>query len=122
MSGASLLPAPVAPVAPAPADSAELRAQVPEEPAVPVPARVVLVEPVPADLLLRLAVPVPVPVHLAVLVQRPLPRERGRRPALALWVLDPAVPVELLLSRQSFSAAMARSTPSPAPTFEPVPR
>ena len=53
------------------ADSAALGAQVPEEPAVPVRARLVLVrQPVLADLLLRLAVLVP--ARLAVLVQRPV--------------------------------------------------
>jgi hypothetical protein len=94
------------------ADSAALAAQVPEEPAVPVRARLVLVrQPVPADLLFRLAVLVP--ARLAVLVQRPVPADPRleERPVLAHLVLKPAVPVELLLSRQSFSAGMARSTP-----------
>ena len=78
----------------------------------PVRARLVLVrQPVLADLLLRPAVLVPAP--LAVLVQRPVPADPllAERPVLAHLVLEPAVPVELLLSRQSFSAAMARSTP-----------
>ena len=91
------------------ADSAALEAQVPEEPAVPVRARLVLVrQPVLADLLLRLAVLVP--ARLAVLVQRPVPADPllEERPVLAH---SAAVPVDLLLSRQSFSAAMARSTP-----------
>jgi len=96
------------------ADSAALGERVPEEPAAPVPARLVPVpvrQPVPADLLLRLAVLVP--VHLAVLVHRPVladPLLEERR-VLAHLVLEAAVPVDLLLSRQSFSAAMARSTP-----------
>ena len=76
----------------------------------PVRGRPVLVrQPVLADLLLRLAVRVP--AHLAVLVQRPVPAdpllEGGR--SWRIWL--PAVPVDLLLSRQSFSAAMAGSTP-----------
>ena len=59
---------------PAAVDSAALVAQVPEEPAVPVRARLVLVrQPVLADLLLRLAVLVP--ARLAVLVQRPVPAD-----------------------------------------------
>ena len=37
-------------------------------------------------------------------------------------VVEAAVPVQLLLSRQSFSAAMAGSTPRPRATYEPVPR
>jgi hypothetical protein len=93
-------------------DSAALGAQVPEEPAVPgraqrVPAR----QRVSADVLLRLAVRVPVP--LAVLVHRLVPAEPllAQRPVLAHWVLNLGVPVDLLLSRPSFSAAMARSTP-----------
>ena len=88
-------------------DSAALGAQVPEEPAVPVRARLVLVrQPVPADLL------GPGPA-LAVLVHRPVLADPllARRPVLAHWVLEAAVPVQLLLSRRSFSAAMARSTP-----------
>ena len=60
------------------------------------------------------------PAHWAVLVQRPVPAEplpaeplpEGR--VLALLVA--AVPVDLLLSRQSCSAAMASTTPYPAPT------
>ena len=95
--------------APAAADSAALGAQVPEEPAVPGRERLVLVRrPVLADLLAVL-----VPARLAVPVQRPVPADPflEERPVLAHLVLEPAVPVELLLSRQSFSAAMARSTP-----------
>jgi len=99
-------------------DSAALAAQGPEEPAVPVRAR--LRQLVPAGLLLRLAVPLS--VQRAVLLQRPAPVVPLLEERRALAHLVPAVPVDLLLSRQSFSAAMARSTPSPAPTFEPVPR
>ena len=84
-------------------------AQVPEEPAAPVRGQLVLVrQPVLADLLLRLAVLAP--AHSAVLLQRPVPADPllEERPVLA----DLAeVLVELLLSRRSFSAAMARSTP-----------
>ena len=89
----------------APVDSAALGAQVPEEPAVPVRARRVLVR-------RRVPLAALVPAHLAVLVQRPLPADPlAQRPVLADLVLGPAVPVELLLSRQSSSAATARSTP-----------
>src|SRR5882672_1190450 len=58
---------------------------------------------------LRLAVLVP--VHSAVPVQRPVPAHPrlAQRPVLARWVLQPAVPVDPLLSRRSFSAAMAGS-------------
>ena len=87
----------------------------------PVRARLVLVrQPVLAHLLLRLAVPVP--PHLAVLLQRPVPADPllAERPVLAHWV--PAAPVDPLLSRQSFSAAMAGSTPSTRATYEPAPR
>jgi hypothetical protein len=103
MSGASLLAAPAAAV------SADSAARVPEEPAAPVRGRLVPVrQPVPAD---RLAVLVP--VHLAALVHRPVPADPllAQRPVLAHLVLELAVPVERLLSRQSSSAAMARSTP-----------
>ena len=41
---------------------------------------------------------------------------------LAHLVLEPAVPVVLLLSRPSFSAAMAGTTPKLRATYEPVPR
>ena len=41
---------------------------------------------------------------------------------LAQLVVEPAVPVELPLSRQSFSAAMAGNTLKPRATYEPVPR
>ena len=103
------------------ADSVALGARVQEEPAVALRARLARArQPVPAGLLLRLAV---VPAHLAVRVQRPVPADPllEGRPVLAHLVLA-AVPVDLLLSRRSFSAAMERSTPSPAPTCEPVPR
>ena len=71
-----------APEAPsAAADSAALEAQDPEEPAVPDRARLV------AKVVL------------------------ARLPVLVRVVLEAAVVVEHLLSRQSLSAAMARSTP-----------
>jgi hypothetical protein len=82
-------------------DSVALGAQGPEEPAVPVRARRVPVrQPVLVDLLLRLAVLVP--AHSAVLVPRPVPVDPllEARPVPAHF--DPAVPVELLLSRRSF--------------------
>ena len=40
----------------------------------------------------------------------------------AYLVLEPAAPVERVLSRPSFSVAMAGSTPSIRATYEPVPR
>src|SRR6476620_10724644 len=98
-------------------DSAALVAAVPREPAVPVQARLVLVRlPVLADLLLGPAVLVR--AHLAFLVQRPVPavphprREPAAPPLAQLLVLvhrvlEPAAQLQLLLSRQSFSAAMA---------------
>jgi len=54
-----------------------------------------------------------VPRHLAVRVQRPVPADPlpEERAGLAHLALELAAPVDLLLSRQSFSAAMARSTP-----------
>ena len=87
------------------------------EPVVAVPARVlahwqqvlpelpVLAQQVPVQVL-------PQPVLVRVLV------------VLAQVVHEPAVPVQHLLSRQSFSAAMAGTTPSSMgdPTYEPVPR
>ena len=83
-------------------DSAALVAVMPREPAVPVPARLVV-------------------ARLALLVQRrgpavPPPRREqeapllAQRPAVVDPVVGPAALVQLLLSRQSFSAAMARST------------
>jgi hypothetical protein len=71
-----------------------------------------------------------VAVSAAVVVEPPVPAvvDLAHLPVLALAqvvapvVVEPAVPLELLLSRQSFSAAMARSPPSPAATYEPVPR
>jgi len=111
------LAAPAAPAAVDSADSAALGAQVPEEPAVLVRARLALKrQPVLAHLLLRPAVPVP---HLAVLLQRPVPAGPllAERP-----VLGHLVPVEPLLSRQSSSADMAGSTALTRGTYEPVPR
>ena len=55
----------------------------------------------------ELLAPVQLPVVLVVLVH---------------LVVEPAVPVEPLLSRQSFSAAMAGSTPKTRATYEPVPK
>ena len=97
-------------------DSAALVAQVPEEPAVPVRARLVLVrQPVLADLLLRPAVLVPALWRSWCSGRSGRTRCAWRPPAgPGALVLEPAVPVHLLLSRQSFSAAMARSTPQPA--------
>ena len=84
-------------------------------------------------------VPALVPVVLAqVLVQAqllpqpqlPVLAQRGRESELQLpvvlvllahLVVEPAVAVQLL-SRQSFSAARAGSTPKPRATYEPVPR
>ena len=64
--------------------------------------------------------------QLAVLARRPRGSQllaRAQSPVvLAHLVVEPAVPVELPLSRQSFSAAMAGSTPKPRATYEPVPR
>src|SRR5262245_49038187 len=67
-------------------------------------------------LLQAVAVPLvlPVPAHLLLLALRRL--------VVVLPVFSvEAVPVHLL-SRQSFSAAMARSTTSRGPTYEPAPR
>ena len=75
-------------------DSAALVAQVP-----------VLADPVLGARLLDLA-------HLVV---------EARLPVLVPLVLEAAV-LRHLLSRQSFSAAMARNTTSRPPTYEPVPR
>ena len=89
------------------ADSAALEAQVPEEPAVAVRARLVLKRQlVLAALLLRLAVLVPP----GFLVQRRVPADRllKERPVLAHSAAVPVV--DLPLSPRSFSAAMARST------------
>ena len=75
------------------------------------PVRVGLVlgrQPVFTALPLRLAVRVP--ARLAALVQRPVPADPLLEEGQVLAHLA-AVPVELLLSRPSFSAAMARSTP-----------
>ena len=51
--------------------------------------------------------PVLAKAHLRVLV----PLVLARLPVVAPLVVEPALPVELLLSRQSFSAARARSSP-----------
>jgi hypothetical protein len=88
--------------------SADSAARVPEEPAVPVPALVLA----PAQLPVVLVVPVLLPQSLerVALAHRlvrvpPVPAE------LPPAVVSAAGPVELLLSRPSFSAATARSTP-----------
>jgi hypothetical protein len=50
---------------------------------------------------------------------------QAQAPVLAVLVVLARLPLEaapLRLSRQSFSAAMARSTPRPRTTYEPVPR
>ena len=83
-------------------DSAVLVAVVPRERAVPVRAQLVVAQ-------------------WALLVQRPVqavphPRREPAAPLLAQLlvvvhlVLEPEAPVQLLLSRPSFSAAMARNT------------
>jgi hypothetical protein len=82
--------------------AAALVAVVPREPAVPVRARLVV-------------------ARVALLVQRPVPadphprRERAapllaQRPVPVHEVAEPAAALELLLSRQSSSAALARSS------------
>ena len=104
--------------------SAAVGTQVPQEPTVPVRARRVLLrQPVLAGLLvlvrqrvladLQLPLAVPVPAHLAVLVHLLVPADplREERPVLAHLLVHPAGRVDLLLSLQSFSAAMAGSTP-----------
>ena len=54
-------------------------------------------------------------------VHLPVPAEGSVVVAPAVLVVEPAVALQHLLSRQSFSAARARSSPSPArPTYEPV--
>ena len=80
-----------------------------------------------AALVAQVLVDLVVPAH--PLVPAPLPQEPelpvlAQLPVLAHLVVEAAVPRDLLslLSRQSFSAAMARSTPSPAPPYAPVPR
>jgi hypothetical protein len=85
----------------------------PPEPVVPVLARVVLS---------RLPVPVgPKPLRKpAAPLQSQLPGQED----LALEPAGPVVPVELLLSRRSFSAVMAGITPlhKTKATYDPVPR
>ncbi len=94
------------PAAPAAADSAALEAQVPEEPAVPVRARLVPVRQLARRT--RCSGWRSWPGALGGPVQRAARVPSAERPVLAH---SAAVPVDLLLSRQSFSAAMARSTP-----------
>ena len=103
--------------------SAAVVAVAPREPVVLDAARLVLVrQPVLADLLLG---PAALVRALAVLVHRlvradPHPLRVPAAPLLAPavlvvhLVLEAAVPLQLLLSRRSFSAAMAWSSPPPA--------
>ena len=59
-------------------------------------------------------VQLPLLARLPVLAKAHLPVPELRSVVVGLvapLVVEPAVPLELLLSRQSFSAAMARSTP-----------
>jgi hypothetical protein len=99
--------APAARAAAVSADSAA-RARVPEEPAGPVPALVLAPAQVPVVLvvpaLLRQSLERAVPADLLVRVL-PVPAD------LRLAVVSAAAPEEVLLSRQSFSTAMARTTP-----------
>ena len=70
-------------------------------------------------------VPLPLLARLPLLLRAPLLVQALAQvvAGLAHQVVEPAVALLLLLSRQSFSAAWARSSPSPAPpTYEPVPR
>jgi hypothetical protein len=73
----------------------------------------------------ELLAPAQLPVLLVVLVVAVLlpqqPEVVVRLQPLVPAELPLAVPVQLL-SRQSFSAAMAGSTPRPRATYEPVPR
>jgi hypothetical protein len=83
---------------------------------------------VPADLVALLVAQLPLsaqlPVLLVVKAQLPIPPHlvvEAQLLVLAdLVVLVAAVPLQHLLSRQSFSAAMARSSPIPLPqTYKP---
>ena len=106
-------------------DSAALVAQVLVEAQLPVPAprpaAAVLrsLAALRADWLLAASTWLPrVPLLAALLVAVVL-----RAVRLVGVVPAEAVPLQLLLSRQSFSAAMARSTTSPAPPpYDPAPR
>ena len=74
---------------------------------------------------LALEARLPVLAHLLVkahLLVQPQPVVEARLLDLAHLVVEARLPVELRLSRQSFSAAMARSTPKPRATYDPVPR
>jgi hypothetical protein len=110
-------------------DSAALVAQVLVEAQLPVPARrpaaAVLrsLAALQADRLLPAPTWLPrVPLLAALLVAVVL-RAVLRAVRLVGVVPAEAVPLQLLLSRQSFSAAMARSTTSPAPPpYDPAPR
>jgi hypothetical protein len=81
-----------------------LPVQVPQEPALPGPAPWSVVLALVLVLVLARVVPVPVPRELAVLDQAL---------AVLVRVLEPEAPVQRLPSRRSFSAAMARNSPSP---------
>ena len=70
------------------------------------PRLLVLAELVPVQLVLVAQLPV-----LVVLVVLAVLALKGRVPAVAVLVVEAAVPLQRLLSRQSLSAAMARSTP-----------
>jgi len=61
-------------------------------------------------------------LDLAHLLVLPHPVVEVQLPVLVLRVLEAAAPVQRLLSSQLSSAAMARSTTWPPPTYEPVPR
>jgi hypothetical protein len=79
---------------------------------------------VPADLVALVARLPHLPVLLVVKAQLPIPPHlvvEAQLLVLAdLVVLVAAVPLQHLLSRQSFSAAMARSSPIPLPqTYKP---
>ena len=89
--------------APAAVVAAALVAVVPREPAVPVRARLVLAH-LAVLLVQRLVPAVPHPLREP---EAPLP---SQVPVVVHRVVEPAVPVQLLLSRPSSSAAMARST------------
>ena len=86
--------------------SAALVAQVLEDPAVPVPARLLVLADLAAPAQRPREAELPAPARLPVVLVVPAL-------GLAHLVVEAAVPVELLLllSLQSFSAAMARSSP-----------
>ena len=78
--------------------------------------------PVLADPVVEARLPVPVDLaHKARLLDLVHLVVESRLPVLVHLVVE-AVLLQLLRSRQSFSAAMARNTTSRPPTYEPVPR